>query len=201
MTASARRRLVGALTILMASLLSLLMVPLGSAHGGGTPVAYKEDNLTLSPEGRPGDLFHQFGFDMGPGDILHMQYAVTSPTNQTVDFSVHRHNATGYLEILNVTRVSLQLDRSVPDSGRYMPQWLNLITQNLTLHYTMYFVRGPSLMDLVEEILAMGVPAGLLGLFAFTYFRNKRRQRQDSGVSPKKDRPEAGDQTAPKGPP
>ncbi len=200
MTVGHRHR-VGTLGLPMASLLLLLTLPYGSAHGGGTPVAYKEADLTLAPVGQAQALFHQFGFQMSPGDILHMQYVVTNPRNQTVDFSVHRHNATGYLEILNVTQASLQLDRSVPDSGLYMPQWLNLIAQNLTLHYTMYFVRGPSLMDLVEEILAMGVPAGLLGLFAFTHFRNKRRGRQGSGGGPKEGRPEAGDKAVLKGPP
>ncbi len=202
MTVNARRRLVGVLTIFMTSLLSLLVVPYGSAHGGGTPVASVEGNLTLLPGGHLGDIYHQFGFNMAPGDILHMQYVVTAPQTQAVDFSVHRHNITGgYIEILNVTQASFLLDRSVPDPGYYMPQWLNLISQNLTLHYAMYFVRGSSLVDLVEEILAMGVPAGLLGLFAFAYFRNKRRERQGAGDGPKKERPEAEDQAVPKGPP
>lgn len=200
MTVATHRHLVGA-SALIACLLSLLVLPYGSAHGG-TPVEYNEADLTLGPEGGPQGLYHLFGFQMSPGDVLHMQYVVTSPQTQAVDFSVHRHNATGKLEILNVTKDSLQLDRSIQDSGFYMPQWLNLITKNLTLHYIMYYVRGPSPLDLIEAILAMGIPAGLLGLFAFTYFRNKGRDRQESDAgSQKKEKLDSRDGDGPKGAP
>ncbi len=158
-----------------------MAVPSAAAHNV-TPVESRTGDITLGPSGTAQALYHQFGFNMAGGDFLHIECSVTSPLGQTVDFSLHRHNSTATVELLNLTHASDYQELRVPDPGFYMPQWLNMVGANVTVHYNLAYYKGPTTLDLVYGIVATVVPVALLGLFAWGFLRERRdRKRAKEG--------------------
>lgn len=160
-------------------LVVLAVLPGASAHDVA-PVESRTGEVTLGPSGSPQGYFHQFGFKMNKGDFLHVEYAVTDPQGQVVSFSLHRHKATATEQFLNMTQPSDLEEMRVSDAGLYMPQWVNLLATDLTLHYNLAYYRGPTTSDMVYGISGMVIPFGLLGPFAWVVIRGREKKKLES---------------------
>lgn len=167
------------LVLLLITLVVLAILPSASAHDV-TPVESRTGELTLGPRGTPRGYFHQFGFQMNNGDFLHLEYAVTDPQGQVVSFSLHRHKAAATEQILNLTQPSDLEERRVSDAGLYMPQWVNLLAGNLTLHYNLAYYRGPTTSDMVYGISGLVIPFGFLGPFAWVVIRGRQKKKLEN---------------------
>lgn len=189
---SVRRDFARALGPILATLLLLALSPSVSAHGNtphdGTVVESVAGNVTLGPAGTPGAYIHRFGLNGDLGNTLHLLYNVTDPAGASVSFSVHDHAPTGAVhEILNVTQTSFQQDVGIVEAGFYMPQWVNLIASNLTLHYVLYVVRPASIWVYVIDYLWFILPGsifGLLGLKILWERRKSNRKREENEPDP-----------------
>jgi len=176
----------------LATLLILALAPSVSAHGGiphsGTVVESAVGDVSLGPAGTPEAYIHQFGLNGDPGNTLQLLYNVTDPPGMSVSFSVHIHApAGGVREIINVTETFFQADVAIAEAGFYMPQWVNLIDSNLTLHYVLYTVRPPSLWVYFVEYLWFVIPASIfsfLGLKILWERQKSNRRREDDKPDP-----------------
>jgi hypothetical protein len=187
-----KRDFVRTLFAVLATLLILALGPSVSAHGStphsGTVVETLVGDVSLGPAGTPQAYLHAFGLSGAQGNTLHVRYNVSDPTGELVSFSLHIHvPAGGVREILNVTETSFQQDVAVVAAGFYMPQWLNLIDGNLTLHYVLYVERPPSIWVYLLDYLWFIIPGGILGLLSLKILwerRKSNRRRKDNKPDP-----------------
>jgi len=186
-----KRDFVRTLFAFLATLLILALGPSVSAHGstphGGTIVETLVGDVVLGPAGTPQAYLHAFGLGGAQGNTLHIRYDVSNPTGELVSFSVHIHIPGAVREILNVTETSFQQDVAIVEAGYYMPQWLNLIDGNLTLHYVLYVVQPPSIWVYLLDYLWFIIPAGILGLLSLKILwerRKSNRRREDDKPDP-----------------
>ena len=189
---SMKRAFVRTLCAFLATLLILALGPSVSAHGStphpATIVETLEGDVVLGPAGTPQAYLHAFGLSGAQGNTIHIRYNVSDPTGELVSFSFHNHiPAGGVREILNVTETSFQRDVAIVAAGFYMPQWLNLIDGNLTLHYVIYVDRPPPLWVYLLDYLWFIIPGGILGLLSLKILwerRKSNRRHEDDKPDP-----------------
>jgi len=187
-----KRDFVRTLFAFLATLLILALAPSVSAHGStphsGIILETAVGDVSLGPKGTREALIHQFGLTGAPGNTLAILYTVTDPPGENVSFSVHIHSpAGGVSEILNETKTFFEQDVAIVEAGYYMPQWVNLIDGNLTLHYVLYVVRPPSIWVYLLDYLWFIIPGGILGFLGLKILwerRKSNRRRDDDKPDP-----------------
>ena len=186
-----KRAFARTLSAFLATLLILALAPSVSAHGStphpGTIVETLVGDVVLGPAGTPQAYLHAFGLSGAQGNTFHIRYNVSDPTGELVSFSFHVHTPGAVREILNVTETFFQQDVPIVEAGFYMPQWLNLVDGNLTLHYVLYSSRPPSIWVYLLDYLWFIIPGGILGLLSLKILwerRKSNRRRQDDKPDP-----------------